>query len=600
MVILPAVEGLDIEGTVPVVVEPGGFTASASPHAPARFRQVKPGQRLSVAVGAPFRAEPVDVTIGADGRAVVELRVVPVAPGHPDARSNPTDSEHDSFEVDLTTPWPVFGWHAGEVVKTREIAPSPPSELPRAVERTWKEYGGHMKPSDDNRDPARILVLPSTELAQVVLWASALMSVRRDFASGDALVSKPAMKLTIQQVEPLQPKKLAELVAQVEPLDKPSTDDIRVAGESAGAVNALGLRLYAALARRPGNVVLSPVDVMTCLAVLRRGASGTTAAQIDGFAETASRPGLFREDMASLVKTLRVFRNLRMNSTLFVRDPTPIRAEFRVPVEKDLHASISSVDLTSRDRAAKSINDFVAVQTWDNVTNPVQSTDWPADIRTVVVGTVHMRASWRNGFDARKTTQAAFHLSPTSQSRVAQMHMTEQLVVQRGKGYTVVNLGHSYRTRKSMLVILPDKGQFASVEKRFGQVVEDYDRRPKSHTTVSLTLPRFEVQSAMSLTEALRALGMTDAFDATKADFSGLTSSPGVAVGDFVHAAVLGVYEGGAGFQQRGSRPDHSEPKEIVFDRPFLFAVQDQETKAIVLMGRVVNPASPATDPTEP
>jgi len=97
------------------------------------------------------------------------------------------------------------------------------------------------------------------------------------------------------------------------------------------------------------------------------------------------------------------------------------------------------------------------------------------------------------------------------------------------------------------------------------------------------------------LDEALAALGMPDAFDADKADFSGMTGQPDLFISSVVHKAFVDVNEAGteaaaatAVIMELKAMP--SESVTLKINRPFIFAIIDRETGTILFMGRVLDP----------
>jgi serpin B len=95
----------------------------------------------------------------------------------------------------------------------------------------------------------------------------------------------------------------------------------------------------------------------------------------------------------------------------------------------------------------------------------------------------------------------------------------------------------------------------------------------------------------------LEALGMSDPFVLGTADFSGMTSEQ-VAIKDVFHQATIKVAEEGtvatavtAVVINSKSAPPQA-PHAVTFDRPFLFAISDRSTGALLFLGRVVDPTA--------
>jgi serpin B len=111
-----------------------------------------------------------------------------------------------------------------------------------------------------------------------------------------------------------------------------------------------------------------------------------------------------------------------------------------------------------------------------------------------------------------------------------------------------------------------------------------------------LAMPRFDFETDLDLPRLLEAMGMTDPFDPGAADFSGMTGSRGLYISAALHKADITVDEKGteaaaatAVVMAESAAP---EPTEVIADRPFLFAVAERETGAILFLGRVTDPSS--------
>jgi serpin B len=115
-------------------------------------------------------------------------------------------------------------------------------------------------------------------------------------------------------------------------------------------------------------------------------------------------------------------------------------------------------------------------------------------------------------------------------------------------------------------------------------------RRPAHR--VYLGLPRFKTEFAVTLNDHLRALGMVQAFDGGKADFSGMTGgSAAIHIKDVMHKAVIEVAEEGT--EAAAATAVHiltSGPPPFRVDRPFAFYIVEGTTNTILFQGRIVDP----------
>lgn len=160
----------------------------------------------------------------------------------------------------------------------------------------------------------------------------------------------------------------------------------------------------------------------------------------------------------------------------------------------------------------------------------------------------------------------------------------------RGDGFDAVALSYVGRAFR-MLVIVPHEGRFAELEARLSADFLDGVRVGLKDSYTDLGFPRFEVKQEFPLVEPLRALGMVEAFS-DGADFSGLTRQTALKLTHAQHQAFVSVNEQGteAAAATAVVAGPVSLPEPFVVDRPFLFLIEDVETKGVLFLGRVVSP----------
>jgi len=108
--------------------------------------------------------------------------------------------------------------------------------------------------------------------------------------------------------------------------------------------------------------------------------------------------------------------------------------------------------------------------------------------------------------------------------------------------------------------------------------------------------PRFKVESSFELNDTMKALGMTDAFAAGRADFSRMTDRNDLCISDAVHKAFVEVNEEGteaAAATGIGIVATSIQPMPVTFraDHPFIYLIRHEATGAILFMGRMSDPS---------
>ena len=174
------------------------------------------------------------------------------------------------------------------------------------------------------------------------------------------------------------------------------------------------------------------------------------------------------------------------------------------------------------------------------------------------------------------------------------MSLSENLLYGAGSGYQAVKL--PYVGGLSMIALVPEAGQLGAFERGLDGLSLRRIVSGLSAAQVILSMPRFSFRSQAQLRSTLRELGMPIAFT-DRADFSGITKQASLQISDVVHQAFIAVDESGteaaaatAVLMRPTSVP--AKPLELRIDRPFMFLIQDDETGALLFLGRVSDPTA--------
>ena len=376
--------------------------------------------------------------------------------------------------------------------------------------------------------------------------------------------------------------------------------------DAAKALAALGLDLYRKLATGSGNVVFSPASIGLALSMARAGAKGTTAAQMDtvmramasddhaawvNALDTAldSRTGTFK-DVAGKDQpvTLRIAnapfaqRDMKLVSTYLDALASRFGAGLRlVDYKKDFEAARKAIDAWVSDQTEQRIPELIAEGDLDDMT------------RLVLVNAIYLKAAWQMPFSADLTKPASFTKVDGSTIQVPTMAATEEFRYAEGAGWKAVELPYVGGSL-AMTVIVPD--DLAAFEASLDTAALGAITGVLSTRRVDLTMPKFGIETRADLGATLTALGMTDAFDPNRADFSGMTTDERLYISKVIHQANIDVDEKGttaaaATAVEIRAMALPADPVTLHVDRPFLFLVRDVPTGAILFMGRTTEPA---------
>lgn len=357
--------------------------------------------------------------------------------------------------------------------------------------------------------------------------------------------------------------------------------------------NRTGLRLFQALDQGSGNIVLSPYSVGSAMAMALAGARGETATQMAKVLSLEFPPAEIDRANAALLASLNsasaaAFRLEAANAVMLTRHGDVISDAYLAVLRKDYAAEV----FRGADIAA--VNGWVRQRTGGKIDAILSRLD-PATA-LVLLDAIYFKAPWRRAFDVKATRYEPFHLRQGEVS-VPMMHRRGHYAVARREGYRAIRLPYSGE-RMSMIVMLPDAGTDEIVRRlddhELRRLLEAF-RAPKE---VELSLPRFKAGFAADLVRPLQDMGMRRAFDARTADFSGMIqpqAEESLAIGEISHRAVIEVTEQGTeaaaatgiGAVITSVRPP---PEEFRVDRPFVFAIVDDETGAILFAGRIADP----------
>ena len=346
-----------------------------------------------------------------------------------------------------------------------------------------------------------------------------------------------------------------------------------------------------------GNVCISPYSASSVLQMASTGAGGQTKLEMAQVLGTAGMP------TDTLLAGIRdVSRSLNSGSAsvvltaanaLWYRQGIPMIPEFVSRSQEFFGATVDALDFNDP-RSVAIVNAWAKEKTRGRIPAIADGLIDPAT-DLFLANAVYFKGKWEVPFEMKLTKDRVFHLRSGRERKLPMMEQTRRFTYRRGTGYQAVRLPYQGWS-VAMYVFLPDDG--SSPEKLLSVLSGDTWQRVTepgfNERQGTVVLPRFKLEYGVDLKEPLKGLGMKAAFG--KADFSGVSTRPlfisAVRQRTFIEVNEEGTEAVATTDMMISSGIDRNPPKpfQMIVDRPFLFLIENKQTRTILFMGIVFNP----------
>ena len=411
-----------------------------------------------------------------------------------------------------------------------------------------------------------------------------------------------------------EPPAGVELIRAEVGREQPAEVEEETAASLVEGSNAFAFDLYQELAPAGGNLIFSPYSISQAFSMVYGGAQGETAMQMarvlrllppetqhQAFNALDQHIAGLNEGADGISGNLERRDELgdpfQLNSAnaVWVQEGYPLRDAYLALLAQHYGSGLWQVDFAAEQEMAKgAINTWVAQATGGRIEQLAPPLDISAATRLALANAIYFKASWLYRFDEDGTKEGPFTLLDGNRVTAPFMHGEPRVPYIEGEDFQAIRLPYA-GSSVEMLAILPAEEQWQAVEERLSAAfVADIRQRTEAHD-VTLTMPRFSFANTIRLQDTLQGMGLTIPFSPNEADFGGMVEGGDLFIGDAVHKGTITVDEKGTeAAAVTGIEMEIMEyPRaELVLDHPFIFAIVERETGAILLLGRVLNPAA--------
>ncbi len=367
----------------------------------------------------------------------------------------------------------------------------------------------------------------------------------------------------------------------------------------AGAVAAadFGVRLFKTSMEEGKNTLISPLSVLYALAMTANGADGETLAQMEQVL------GMDVDDMNSymlayldLLPEAKDYKMSLANSIWFKDDPNFVVEQSFLQTNADYYGA-GAYKAAFDEGTRNDINNWVNEHTDGMIPEIID--EIPDEAIMYLVNALAFEAEWADVYEEHQIREGRFTMEDGTRQDVDMMHSEEYTYLEDDLASGFIKY---YKDRRyAFVAMLPNEGVSVSqyVNSLTGDHLQNLLSDPQD-MTVFATMPKFETEYDIEMSEVLQEMGMTDAFDWKVADFSRLgtynVDGMNICINRVLHKTFISVTEQGtkagaatAVEMVAEGAMEIVEFKEVVLDRPFVYMLIDCETNLPFFIGTMMN-----------
>lgn len=340
------------------------------------------------------------------------------------------------------------------------------------------------------------------------------------------------------------------------------------------------------------NVIISPFSLLTALTMTANGARGETLTQIEQ---------AFQLPVSKLTKYLHTYQKtfpiekkckLSMANVVWFKDDEgfSINQDFLHKTTDYFGASFYRAPFDSS--TLEDINKWVEEHTQGMISNILDKV--LPDAVMYLINAVAFEAEWKEIYKKNQVYRNKFTKEDGTVQDVELMYSTEfhYLKEERAEGFLKYYANRKY----AFAALLPNDTitVWDYIASLTGEKLYQMLANPIKMTEIKAAIPKYKTEYSIQMSEVLQKMGIKDAFDMTRADFSGIGSHKkgNLFINRVLHKTLItvdtkGTKAGTATVVEeclRGAIPS----KTIYLNRPFVYLIFDCERKLPIFLGTVM------------
>ena len=342
------------------------------------------------------------------------------------------------------------------------------------------------------------------------------------------------------------------------------------------------------------NVFVSPYSLETALTMAYIGADSETKEEM---ARALQLKGIdieeVKENSLNLKKQLEESEDIELSvaNALYLKENFPFLDSYINDGENYFQAEVNHLP-----ENGSVINDWAAENTNNKISEIIDPGPIDQSVIAYLLNAIYFNANWQNQFNQDKTSQRTFY-GVGEEFETDMMNQKSNYYHLNKEDIKAVKLDYQ-NDNYSFYAFMPD--DLSQFHQDFNRDYFNDLKDQMENNEIILYLPKFILEKDMGLNQALKNLGIKQAFNESLADFSNMVDLDSIGENVFIssvfQSTFIEVEEQGTeaaavtGIGMRATSAPTDPPEVIEFNQPFIFLIEEKESNTILFMGQLANP----------
>lgn len=373
---------------------------------------------------------------------------------------------------------------------------------------------------------------------------------------------------------------LTEGISKNESASKAPDDEFKAAASSFAA------ELFKDNYSKGKTTLVSPLSVLTALALVQNGAQGDTLAQLE-----QALGGLDRDTLNAYMRAYCDFLTesdeLKIANSVWTDSSAEAKRAFLQKAVDSYSAQLFSAPL-SDPKTVESINSWVKKNTDGMIPKIIEKADRYAVM--MLVNAIAFDAKWETPYTNDDIEKLEFNSYSGKSKKTEFMCSTESVYLSDSDAVGFMKPYENGRFAFAALLPNEDVNIDDYIASLSGEKLMKIFSSAKKNEEVDVKMPKFKAEYSTQLIDTLKKMGIEDAFDRKSADFSSLIDkNDGAYIGTVMHKTFIEVDQEGtraaAATLVGISKMSMPAINPVCLNRPFVYMIVDTETNLPLFIG---------------